>query len=104
MLEMSLNDDMIIYMPWNLCLYVRSMIFVEYNMMNIWICWWTPGAYIWFMIIWLSICHEIYVYMLDLWLLLNITWWTHDYVDEYLLYMYGLWWYECPMLKSYDDS
>ena len=40
----------------------------------------------------------------DLWFLLNIAWWTHDYVDEHLLYMYGLWWYECSILKSYDDS
>ena len=63
MLEMSLNDYMIKYMPWYPCIYI-----------------------------------------LDLWFLLNIAWWTHDYVDEHLLYMMGLWWYECIMLKSYDDS
>ena len=39
MLKMSLNDDIIKYMSWNLCSCLRSMIFVEYNMMNIWIYW-----------------------------------------------------------------
>ena len=62
MLEMSLNDDMMMYTSWNPCLYVRSIF------------------------------------------LLIIAWWTHDYVDEHLLYIFGLWWYECFMLKSYDDS
>ena len=54
MIEMNLNDDMIKYMPWNPCIYVGSMIFVEYNMMNTWLCWWTPAVHVWFMMIWMS--------------------------------------------------
>ena len=53
MLEMSLNDKMIKYIPWNPCIYVRSMIFVKYSMMNTWLCWWTPTVHVWFMMIWM---------------------------------------------------
>ena len=35
MLEMMLDDDMNEYMPWESCIWIRSMIFVNFGMMNI---------------------------------------------------------------------
>ena len=62
MLEMMLDDDMNVYVTWDSCIRIRSMI------------------------------------------LLILAWWTYDIVDEHLLYMMRLWWYEYVMLKSYVDS
>ena len=53
MLEMSLNDDVNEYISWNPFIYVRSMIFVNYSMMNIWYCWWTPAVHDEIMMIWM---------------------------------------------------
>ena len=53
MLETSLNDDMIKYILWNPYIYVRSMILVEYRMINTWLCWWTPAVHVWFMMLWM---------------------------------------------------
>ena len=50
---MSLNDYMNDYMPWNSCRYVRSIIFVNFGMMNIWDCWWTPTVNDELLMIWI---------------------------------------------------
>ena len=53
MLEMSLNDETIKYIPWYTRIYVRSIIFVESIMMNTWLCSWKPAVHVWFMMIWM---------------------------------------------------
>ena len=52
-LELSLNDDTYKYMSWYPGIYIRSIMFVDYSMMNTWYCWWTPAVHVWFMMLWM---------------------------------------------------
>ena len=63
MLEMKLDDDMNEYMPWDSCIKVRSMNFVNYSMMNIWYCWWTPAEHDEFIMIWICYVEVLYWFL-----------------------------------------
>ena len=51
MLDLSLNEVTMKYMPCNLDIYAKSIIYVEYNLMNIWTWWWTPAVHVWYVMI-----------------------------------------------------
>ena len=46
MLDLGLNDVIMMHMWYNHDIYVRSMIYDDYSMMNMWTTWWTPAVHV----------------------------------------------------------
>ena len=46
MLDLGLNDVIMMHMWYNHNIYVRSMIYDDYSMMNMWTTWWTPAIHV----------------------------------------------------------